>query len=73
MDTRPLPTECSNCDGILLSWDVHKAARNGPQNGLLSLHDVQVEAVLGCDECSETLLVLDIEDALKVWGVNDRD
>ena len=49
---------CPNCDSTNLSW-ISSVKTNGVVDGRLRAHEVQPIFVLGCDECSETLQVVD--------------
>lgn len=48
-----IPTKCHVCDSTDLEWFTHKTRR--VETDLSTLHEVGVWAVLGCNECSETL------------------
>lgn len=59
------PRRCPNCDSTKLSLDLStRHAASAPLNGLLSGHDVIPMLVLGCDECSETIEL--IEDTTRI-------
>lgn len=56
---------CPNCGSTNLRWHVYKQA--GPHappqpHNRMSLNDVQVLALRACEECSETIETMDIED-----------
>jgi len=55
------PTQCRHCSSDDLSWEACNTVSNGIQNGLLRTTDVQCLFVLGCNECSETLLRVDAD------------
>lgn len=57
-------TTCPNCGSTALSWQVAVITTDhAPVSGRMALNDVKAVGVLGCDECSETVAVID-EDAL---------
>lgn len=56
---------CPNCFGTNLRWHVHKQA--GPHappqpHNRMGLNDVQVLALLACEDCSETVKTMDMDD-----------
>ena len=52
---------CPNCGGTKTSWELAKFIKAPAMNGALWLQDVGVNAVLGCDECSETIKIEEVE------------
>lgn len=51
---------CPNCASAHLRWSLHKqVSHQAPLDGRLQMHDVQIVAVLGCEECSETVQTID--------------
>lgn len=55
---KSLPKACSNCGSDKLDILLYKENKSGVQDGRLFSHDVSVEFVLGCEECSETLAII---------------
>jgi hypothetical protein len=51
--TDKIPTACTNCESDKLSWTLHVQGDTHP-------HPV---AVLGCVDCSETLMVRDVGES----------
>jgi hypothetical protein len=51
-------TPCKHCGSQDQSWATNIVSRGEAQNGRLRLSDVACQFVLGCNRCSETLLVL---------------
>lgn len=63
---------CPNCGGATFTWSVVVVA--GPHappqpHNRMGLHDVQPLAVLGCADCSETLLTCHPEEVLASMGL----
>lgn len=61
-----IPERCPECkeptDHVGV-WFVHTNTRNSDvQNGLLRLADVSVDFVLGCEECSATIMTVAADD-----------
>lgn len=52
-------TSCRSCGSRHLTWHARAQNRGGVQDGRISMHEVRVIFVLGCDECSETLRIGD--------------
>lgn len=52
---RDIPTECHVCESHDLEWFVSKTRQ--VQTDMSTLHEVGVQMVLGCNECSETLFI----------------
>ena len=52
------PTKCKECGSTHLSWDTSIVNRSDVQHNRLSINDVQCIFFLGCDECSETLMIV---------------
>lgn len=59
--TIEIPAACSNCERTAMSWFPSLKVVNPIQNGRLMVSDVKPIFVLGCDDCSETLLVVEAE------------
>jgi len=53
--------QCRNCKSEDLSWFVAKKNTSGVVDGRLCMHDIKVIFVLGCNECSETLKIVDAD------------
>lgn len=52
------PVVCRHCGSGSLSWDARNTiGPSGLVQGRLTTNDVELQFFLGCDECSETLLV----------------
>lgn len=49
---------CKACGGHDLSWATHNRVTSGAPDGRLRSNEVQCQFVLGCDGCSETLVVV---------------
>jgi len=47
--------QCKDCGSTRLSWTSHKTSVYGPQDGMLKMHDITIQFILGCDECYATL------------------
>ncbi|WP_329914527.1 hypothetical protein [Stenotrophomonas sp. SMYL86] len=56
------PASCKNCGGTDLEWFAHVRNHSDVQHGRLIAHDMSAVFVLGCNECSETLLVVKADD-----------
>lgn len=61
------PSECRECGSKSLTWQTHNRVHLGcaVQPGRLMTSDVECLFVLGCDECSETLMVWNADDIAK--------
>ena len=53
-----MKTTCPECGSRHLSWFCSTHNTSGVVDGRLRMHDVGVQFVLGCDECSETVQVV---------------
>ena len=53
-----MTTKCPECGSNQLSWFCHPHNKSDVVDGRLRMHDVGVNFVLGCDECSETVQVV---------------
>ena len=53
-----MPTTCPECGSAQLSWFCSTHNKSDVVDGRLRVHDVGVNFVLGCDECSETVQVV---------------
>jgi len=54
-----LRQSCPECGSRLLSWSAVPRKRSGVPEGRLRTHEVGCDFILGCDECSETVRVVD--------------
>lgn len=52
------PKTCRECGSDDLAWQTHNKNIGQAQEGRLRTHEVECLFVLGCNYCSETLLVL---------------
>ncbi|CAD0363838.1 hypothetical protein QYG06_17900 [Xanthomonas euvesicatoria] len=53
-----VPEACKHCGGTAFEWFAHKRAASDVVDGRLRTHEVQCSFVLGCLDCSETLMVV---------------
>lgn len=53
-----VPTCCSNCGGDELRWHADKQGPSHIADGRLRMSEIHVIAYLACEECSETLRVI---------------
>ncbi|MBB3832507.1 hypothetical protein FHR55_000673 [Xanthomonas arboricola] len=53
-----MPAACKHCDGRAFEWFPHCRAASDVQDGRLRAHDVRFDFVLGCLDCSETLMIV---------------
>lgn len=65
-------TKCRECGSESLTWGTHNKNIGQASHGRLTTHDVRCLFVLGCDECSETLDVVDA-DKVAVWLTRGSD
>lgn len=65
-------TECRECGSKDLSWFSSNTIRNDIQQGRLNTNDVQCLFVLGCNACSETLLILGADAVAKLLNEQTR-
>ena len=74
-DTATDPTVCTECGGTKLSWGIGCENRGGCVDGRIRMSEVRGIFTLGCDECSETLLVVSSDEIAerlnKLRGAND--
>ena len=61
-----VPSRCTECGSISMSWQAINTATPSVQTGRLRVIEVQCQFVLGCDICSETLKVIST-DAVANW------
>jgi len=50
--------KCRECESTSLKWQAVNTNRGGVAEGRLRTHEVTCVFVLGCDDCSETLLTV---------------
>lgn len=53
---------CPNCGGTTHRWFVSCRGPNDVQDGRIRLSEISAIAYLGCEECSETLKIIDSEE-----------
>ena len=53
-----MATRCPECGSTQLTWFCSAHNKSNVVDGRLRMHDVGVNFVLGCDECSETVQVM---------------
>jgi hypothetical protein len=59
----PITTTCPSCKSAHLVWSPTVTNETGVADGQLRVHDVTSYAVLGCEECSETVLKVSMDSA----------
>lgn len=59
-----VPSECRQCGGTSFTWFGHTRNKSQVVEGRLRSGDVEAVVVLGCDECSETLLVKSLDSVV---------
>lgn len=59
-------TECRECGSKSLTWQTHNKNISDAQHGRLRTSDIRCQLTLGCDECSETLVIMSA-DQVAVW------
>jgi hypothetical protein len=63
--------ECPECGESRLSWGTHQTVTGSIVQGRLNTSDVKCVFILGCDYCSETIMVVDA-DTLAVAMSEDK-
>lgn len=58
---KKIPNKCTECDSININWSPSLRNNSVCVDGRLKLNDIQCIFVLGCDDCSETLAIIDSE------------
>ena len=58
--------ECPNCGSSNLSWEHSLVNQSGVVDGRLRMHDIGVMFHLGCDDCSETVQPVHVEEVEKL-------
>lgn len=56
---------CNNCGSFDLEWGYSLTSNSGVQNGRLAYHDIQVTFYQGCNNCSETLALVNADKILE--------
>lgn len=56
------PTSCKECGSKSLTWFVRNEIHSGIQQNRLNTNDVTCLFVLGCDDCSETLMLVSADN-----------
>lgn len=64
-----IPKICKECGGTDLAWYAFSWHNSGIADGRLRLNEVQPMFGLGCEECSETLLVLPASEIANMINV----
>ena len=54
-----LTSACGNCGSKNLTWNCQAQNRGGVVDGRICMREVGVIFYLGCDECSETVQIID--------------
>lgn len=54
--------ECPECGESKLSWQAYNSNTSGVAEGRLRTNDVTCNFILGCDYCSETIMVIDADE-----------
>jgi hypothetical protein len=55
------PVFCKNCQGENFTWYAGKRNMGGVQDGLIKMNEIEPIFFLGCDECSETLSIINAD------------
>lgn len=55
-------TECPECGENRLSWQVYNSNNSCVTEGRLRTNDVTCSFILGCDYCSETIIVVSADN-----------
>lgn len=61
-----IPTICHVCGSENLEWDCCAQNHGCVQDGRISMSEVGVVFFLGCNECSETLKIVDGDEVAQV-------
>lgn len=61
MSVPGVPSNCRQCGGSSFTWFGHTRNKSQAAEGRLRSCDVEAVVVLGCDECSETLMVKSLD------------
>jgi hypothetical protein len=61
-----IPAHCPHCGEFYpsFSWDYSLQGKDGIVDGRHCINEIQVNVTLGCDACSETLIVMPLADFL---------
>jgi hypothetical protein len=60
----PRPPECPNCLGSLLSLNGAKHNASSVLDGRLKMNDIHATVYVACEECSETIAEIDLDEFL---------
>lgn len=55
-----LSLTCKNCGSSDLTWDDGVQNLSGVQDGRMKLNEMQAILILGCEQCSETIVVVPV-------------
>lgn len=61
---------CRHCKGANLSWFTTNHIKTDVQQGRLNTSDVECQFVLGCNDCSETLLFVNADEVARYLNEN---
>jgi len=69
-----VPTMCHECGSKSLTWMSFNHVRVGcqVQEGRLRTNEVECMFILGCDECSETLLTRNADDITRLLNAEQE-
>ena len=65
--------KCSNCQSKALSWQCGVQNTGVCQDGQISMNEVKAVFFLGCDDCSETLKIVDFEKIVSYMNHLQKD
>lgn len=65
-----IPNKCPECGGNELSWFTSPRNRVHVPEGRLRTNEVGCDFILGCDECSETIKVIDAVEIAEMMNNN---
>lgn len=69
-DKFKVPSKCKVCGSTSLTWDTQSKTNSGVPEGRLRSNEVHTVMFLGCDDCSETLVVIRAEKIAQL--MNER-
>lgn len=69
-ETNAHGTECKECGSTHLTWKSSIVNCSDVQQGRLNTRDVECLFVLGCDECSETLMTISADKVAGLMNSN---
>lgn len=61
-------TQCKECGSEELSWQTSNVTFSGIAQGRLRTGDVTCVFILGCDECSETLVTITADNVASLMN-----